>query len=287
MVFGMVIGAWLLAPAVPEPEPPRDETSPPAEDELAAPEDGALAVEPVEPVAAEPSTSTATTYDPMAGLPSAAVDDETPSIADAPPPVDRFRRRGFIITLGAGITHCAQDLCTPIPMGGLGRLELGYRLTRVAFVATVTGGGGRTDDPDAQETSIRMLDAAAGVLLLPVRQGPVDPFVGASLGYSSTSRVFGDSSSIDRQFTKRGALRLSGGLLWYVAPRLALGPRVDVQLPFAGEWCTRNANDRGEDFCESIRKDIIDMDQGKQAQRSVRRAFPRPWAVTLDLRIAL
>ncbi|MCX4242550.1 hypothetical protein [Paraliomyxa miuraensis] len=232
------------------------------------------------------------THDPMVSIPSPAIDDEVAPSApsDVASPADEFERRGFFITLGAGLTHCAQDFCSAIPMGGLGRLELGYRLTRLALVATVTGGGGLTNDDDAAETSIRTLDAAAGLLLLPVREGPVDPFIGASLGYARTVRVLDEASSTDRQYSSRGALRLSGGILWHVTRRAALGPRFDVQMPFAGKWCTRFDSDFDpEPQCPSIREDIIvvdDPDKSNESKRSDRRAFPRPWALTLDLRIA-
>lgn len=321
-MLGLVWMGWLQAPApardaaVPEPAAlePASPDAPAPEAAEPAPEAAEPAPEAVEPApeAVEPAPEAVEpepepepvapplhTFDPMDSprSPAPATDDELPEY-DRPEPEEPFLRRGSFVTMGVGLTHCAQDLCTPIPMGGLARLELGYRLGRVAFVGTVTGGGGTTDDPDTDEASIRMLDIAAGALLLPVREGRVDPFLGATLGYASTIRVFKPSmSSNDRQYTKRGALRLSGGILWHVGRRVSLGPRVDWQLPFAGEWCTRfdpedafPPGSTSDDQCVSIREDIIGVDEDEvpnEEKRRARRAFPRPWALTLDLRIAI
>ena len=245
----------------------------------------------------EPAAPPLSARDPMNSPPSpagtvAARDDELAPLGDqgASAPPAAFLRRGPFVTVGVGLTHCAQDYCTTIPMGGLGRLELGWRIERIAFVATVTGGGGRADDEDSNEQAIHVLDVAAGLLLLPVREGPVDPFVGASLGYATTIGVLREDSSTTRQVAKRGAVRLSGGILWHATRRIALGPRFDAQLPFAGEWCTHYRDAQLEPFCQSIREDIIAVDDDSRdevARRRIRRAFPRPWALTLDLRIAI
>lgn len=288
-------------PTVATPEPPApdegtEESAPPDEatEEPVSPQESAP--EPTPETAPETTAPPLYTFDPMVSPPSpaTATDDEIAPGPDREPPEpasEGFRRRGFLITLGVGLTHCAQDFCSPIRMGGLGRLELGYRLTRLALVATVTGGGGRADDPESDEQSIRTLDAAAGVLLLPVRQGPVDPFMGATLGYARTSRVYREDAFNERQIGKRGALRLSGGILWHVTSRLALGPRFDVRLPFAGNWCTvPDADNGGMAQCQSIRDELIrvdDSDKSAERKRSDRRAFPRPWALTFDLRITI
>lgn len=270
------------------------DVEPPADPD-ADPEPGEAVAEPsvVDPPPAEPARATP---DPMAHPEAPVEAADFPASDDERPPLeaesqtedegDAFERRGFSIEMGVGLTHCPQDFCNPIPMGGLGRLELGYRLGRIALVGAVTGGGGLSNDDETDEEAIRFFDVGAGLMVLPVKQGPVDPFFGATLGYARTARLYREDSLNDRQFTKRGAARFSGGILWHVRPRVAMGPRVDVRLPFAGEWCTRTRTDMS-DQCTSIRGELLeDLDQEAEKRRQ-RRAFPRPWAVTLDLRITI
>lgn len=319
-------GGWLLAagiglaPAVPEPvatEEPAIELAGPGstEPEPSEPEGGALASpqrpaegegpssgegatvppepepsepEPAEP--AEPSPEPPTTYDPTLDLP-VAYDDEVPPRAasdDDDADDDGLDRRGFFFTLGTGLGHCAQDFCSPIPMGGVGRLELGVRLTRLALVGSVVGGGGLADPDESGDRAIRFLSAGAGLQWLPVREGRVDPFLGATIGYSRVARLEDPDSTRDRQYASRAAVRLSGGIAWILGRRVTLGPRFDVELPFGGRWCTAFADDSGsEDDCSSIGDDILGPIEDDLDRRRQRRSFPRPWALTLDLRVTI
>ncbi len=215
-------------------------------------------------------------------------DDDIEADRDAEEPPreaqsDEPKIRGLIIQMGVGLTQCPQDFCSANVMGGLGRFELGYRRGWLEVLGTVAGGGGPGEEGGDTE-GIRFLDVAAGVLAFPVREGPVDPFLGVSLGYARSIRLTGDTGLI-RQYSKRGAVRFSGGILWKVRPRVALGPRVDVRLPFAGQWCSR-FDDGMEDQCISIRDEILEPLSG-ESKRGARRAFPRPWSFTLDLRISI
>lgn len=326
LAYGWSVASWLalVAPQIPDlPDAPIQSAEPPAEsgepsEPSEPPSDGAAsegepaaADEPAQPepdadADAAPSEATegsessapesppaaedAPAADPFEGTQTSSAapgdDERAPLDVEDEPTTPEFDRRGLLIVLGTGLTHCPQAFCTAIPMGGVGRFELGYRLGRWAFVSTVVGGGGLVPDDEKDNTiirSIRTLDVATGAQFFPVREGRFDPFLGATLGWARTSRRYEPESPTKQQYGSRGALRLSAGFAWYLRRRIAVGPRIDGQLPFAGKWCT--GFDDGDEQCSSIRGEILDDLEDPMEKRQQRRAFPRMWTFTVDLRI--
>lgn len=210
------------------------------------------------------------------------------------PPADEyvaFARRGLILRTSAGITHCAQDVCDSIPLGGLGRFDVGYRLGLFTLMATVSGGGGRLDIPDFENANGPVTNARGGLTFLfagavglihPISYGRFDPWLGVGFGYSRVrQRIDADQTELETTFS-RGGVELGTGLDIYVARRVALGPRFDATLPFGGSICT-NTDGIGE--CFNV-VDVVDSDTAAIA-RQRRRAFPRPWSVTINATIYL
>lgn len=215
---------------------------------------------------------------------------ETPPSPE--PPAEEyvaFARRGLLVRTSAGVMHCAQDLCDSIPMGGVGRLDVGYRLGLFTLMATVHGGGGRLDIPDFENADEPITNARGGLtflfagvagLLHPVTYGRFDPWLGVGFGYSRIrQRLVADQATLETTFG-RGAVELGTGLDIYVARRVAFGPRFDATIPFGGSVCT-STDGIGE--CFNI-VDVVDSDTAAIA-RQRRRAFPRPWSVTMNATI--
>lgn len=185
--------------------------------------------------------------------------------------------------------HCAQRLCDAIPMGGIGRLDLGYRGGFYSLWITVDGGGGRLDVPSFEDDagpvtgvrgSLTFMQAGVGVAFHPVDLGRVDPYLGLSLGYSRVEERFrSDQRSYDLVF-RRGGLAPNVGFDVYLTRRVALGPRADVVFPFAGSRCIR---EQGQEECLNT-VDIVDTDEAALA-RARRRTFPRPWSATVQVTV--
>ena len=272
----------------PPEEPAPEQAATPSEAPTAS-ADGATppASHEVGPRDVEPGSQIPPTADPF----SQASDYERAPTGHDEESGEMFDRRGVQIGLGLGVTHCAQGICDDIAMGGVGRLEVGYRFPLIAVVATTSYGGAPVagEGTGARE-AVRFLDVVGGLQLFPVRHGRVDPFVGFGIGYARTAVPYDTSTttSIRRQYSKRGALMFSGGLMWQVGPRFALGGRVTARLPFLGEWCTDSSIGGIEDdaSCIDIREDLEDSGEGR-SKRSQRRAYPRPWAATFDIRFTL
>ncbi len=192
-----------------------------------------------------------------------------------------------MLRAGAGLVQCGQDLCDSIPMGGLARLDIGYRIGLYSIYATIDGGGGVLDLPEFDDDEgavtnigggLSFLYVGAGMAVHPVDLGRVDPFVGVTLGYSRVEQRFrSDERSIDTLYS-RGAVAPSMGLEVYVTNRIAIGPRFDVVLPFGGSLCQRS--DGLQECVNTV--DIVDSDTPAIA-RQRRRDFPRPWSTTLQV----
>lgn len=191
----------------------------------------------------------------------------------------------------AGLVHCAQPLCSDIPMGGMGRLDVGYRAGFYSLWLTVDGGGGRLDlppfeDEDGLVTGIRggltFFQAGVGAALHPVDLGRVDPHVGVAFGYSRVEQRFrSDQRSFELRY-QRGAVMPSVGIDVYIARRVAIGPRADIVVPFGGSQCLRQG--RTEECLNTA--DIVDSDDAAIA-RARRRTFPRPWSATVQVTLYL
>jgi hypothetical protein len=216
--------------------------------------------------------------------PESAVATATPS----PPPEPAFvtwPRRGLVLRGSAGVTHCAQPFCNSIPMGGLGRFDVGYRLGYYSIFATVSGGGGALDIADFEQDGepvtnihggLTFLFVGGGMLLHPVDLGRVDPWLGVALGYSRIEeRLFADQIETSTLLSRAG-VELGGGLDIFVHRRLALGPRFDVVFPFGGSLCS------GPD-CINI-ADLVGSDIAAE-RRATRRSLPRPWSLTVNFTV--
>jgi len=190
-----------------------------------------------------------------------------------------------------GLVHCAQALCDTIPMGGMGRFDVGYRAGYYSLWATVDGGGGRLDIPTFEDENglvshvhgdLTFLHAGVGVAFHPVDLGRVDPWLGVGIGFSRTKQRFrSDQRNYDLLY-RRGAAMPGGGIDVYLTRRVAMGPRADIVLPFAGSRCIRQG---GTEECLNV-VDIVDSSDAA-ISRARRRSFPRPWSVTLQVTVYL
>lgn len=192
-----------------------------------------------------------------------------------------------MLRTSAGITQCGQTLCNTIPLGGAARLDAGYRVNFFSVHLTVDGGGGRLDVPDFEDQDgtvtnvgggLSFLFVGAGVAFYPVDLGRVDPFVGLSVGYS---RVQQRLDSLERDINiiySRGGLAPNVGLDVFIGRRMAIGPRFDVVLPFAGSLC--QSVNRNQECINTA--DIVDADE-PAVVRQRRRTLPRPWSFTVQL----
>ena len=216
--------------------------------------------------------------------------EEDEAAADQPPPPPEpvfisWPRRGLILRGSAGITHCAQGTCDAIPMGGLARFDLAYRLGFYSIYGTISGGGGVLDVPDQTvdgnpitgiNGGLTFLFAGGGMMLHPVDLGRVDPWLGVALGYSRVEQRFNSDQGSSRLIISRAGVELGGGLDIFVHRRVALGPRFDVVFPFGGSQCL-------DDECVNV-ADVVNRDTPFE-RRSARRVFPRPWSVTVGVTV--
>ncbi len=235
---------------------------------------------------------------PATPTPPVATDAERP-LAEAPPPEKiepDFDRIGVLGTASVGITNCAQNLCALVPVGGVGRFELGWRYKWIAPVVSFAIGGAPVDVPEEStavpegapgdvKAALRFLDVGVGVQAFPVVSGRVDPFVRVGLAYSRVALVVKDSETKYRLHFSRGGVQLGGGLSIYVARHVSIGPRFDVVLPFAGKLCEELDGDAvaEEGTCRST-SDIVDSAESSTDERLTRRTFPKPWSATVDVR---
>ncbi len=180
-------------------------------------------------------------------------------------------------------------MCDGIPLGGLARLDVGYRAGFYSLWATVDGGGGRLDVPPFEDDAgsvtaihgdLTFLYAGVGASVHPVDLGRVDPYLGLSLGYSRVQQRFrSDQRSFDLLY-RRGGASPSFGFDVYLTRRVSMGPRTDVVFPFGGNQCVRQD---GQQECLNT-VDVIDSDD-TAVTRARRRTLPRPWSVTLQVTV--
>jgi len=215
-----------------------------------------------------------------------------------------FSRRGLLVALSLAITNCSQTgershtaattNCDENVIGPLGRIELGYRAASYVapFVsASYSHNGkdvpGNTSGLDA-ESSWRVFDVGGGLFLFPVTSGRVDPYAGAMLGYTRQHELIEIGDAQTKEILKRGLVRLTAGWNIYFVHRFAVGPRFDIDLPFAGVACIESnvpyLDEEAPRECETIRE--IPGRAGLESKlehRSFRRAFARPWSVGVNV----
>jgi len=202
---------------------------------------------------------------------------------------------GPFASLGAGLSGCGLG-CSDLYVGGIARLEAGYRWPHVALgVSFSLGGGdlGRPDLPVAFEDvkvrgSLRYVHAAPFVQVHFVDSGPVDPWIAVGLGVHRLMREFVASQDEVgarlRTWENAGGLRLGVGAPFAVGPRVMVGPRFDYVFPIQGQLCQTLD---GEPTSEAGRcigwNDALDG-VGGEARRALRRGRARPWSVALEIR---
>jgi|GEM_PF-1482696 len=196
-----------------------------------------------------------------------------------------------MLRASTGLLHCAQELCNTIPMGGIGRFDVGYRAGFYSLWATVDGGGGRLDIPSFEDDDgivtkihgdLTFFYAGVGAALHPVDLGRVDPYVGVSVGYSRVKQRFRAQERAFDLLYRRGGVAPNAGFDVYIAQRVALGPRADMVLPFAGSQCVQR---NGTQECLNT-VDVVEADD-TAISRARRRALPRPWSVTVQVTLYL
>jgi hypothetical protein len=266
--------------------PPGPEPAPTPEPEPVSAPEPASASEPAPPEPT-PTPEPASTPEPVDD-PTRAPDlpPTTTPVAPATPPhpqESEFNRAGGLGALGLGVTNCGQADCFDMVIAGLGHIEFGYRFGVAAIVLASSLGGTKTSLPAeyAQiEGNAVFFDVGAGVELFPVRKGRVDPFIAATVGYSRMRWKFMNGAESSRAWYSRGAVRLGTGLNIYLSDILALGPRVDLTLPFGGELCSVDVD--GNRGCDSI-SGLIGQGVDQYERRGIRRGFAKPWAATLNI----
>ena len=127
-----------------------------------------------------------------------------------------------------------------------------------------------------------------GLFFFPVTQGRFDPYAGAMLGYTRQHELMKIGGAQTKEILKRGLVRLTTGWNIYFVRRFAVGPRFDIDLPFAGVACIESnvpyLDEGVPGECETIRE-IPDRAglESKLDIRSFRRAFARPWSVGVNV----
>jgi hypothetical protein len=256
--------------------PPASEMPPISEPEPAAPTS--------EPAAAETADTSETPKTIMFEDPTGPAELRSQTPLEAP--AEAFSRSGGLIGASAGITNCSQSDCFDIAMAGLGRLELGYRIGVAALVASGSVGGASLSAP-AQYPGLKgralFVDIGGGIQISPVRKGRVDPFIGAKLGYTQMRWSLTNGIEDGKAWYSRGFVGFTTGLNFFVAKVVAIGPRFDYLIPFAGKLCSR---DPTMSSCNST-KDLVDQGQDAYERRSIRRTFAQPWSLTVNLHFVL
>lgn len=242
---------------------------------------------PVPPADPSPVIDEPTVAEPVRAAPA-------PQVETKPPP---WNRQGMMLSFDVGVGTCTGPLCALIPLGGSGRLSLGYRKRRVGvLVSGVIGGANMrvedftNDEPpvDAPENGrghVRSAGIDVALQVMPVLDRRFDPFLLAGLGYVTTvAFARAESEDIEYEFrTKRGGLRFATGWPFYVAPKVSMGPRVDVTLPLGGAVCERlQVGSDGDEECRSVKR--LSRGLTKFGKRLFRRDLPKPWSVTWEVR---
>lgn len=131
-----------------------------------------------------------------------------------------------------------------------------------------------------------MLDLNAGLMVFPVARGRLDPYVGAGLGYARARRDLTQPGSglskpayrLTQTFSQAG-VQLTGGLGIYLSETLAVGPRFQMTLPFAGRA-----------FVHESGTDVPALEHSydlRSAPEAERRRWPRWWSVMFSVTVVL
>lgn len=310
------------APAEPEdsaePQAPAEAPEPEApEPEAPEPEAGAAPsgppTEATEPTAASPSGAEPAT-DTLAQAESAPAESAPAEFAAAPatydkrPPTEARRkaeaayggedpgRRGGFISLSVGAGHCGV-WCSYMGAIGGGRFEAGYRWGHFALGGSVSLYGGNYSLSESGDDAIYSTPEADGstrffklgpmAQLFFAEQGRFDPFLAVGLGFRRLVEVTEYApNGIEGRYWEFGAgLSVGGGVPVRVSDRVWVGARFDKTFALRGQQCLTvdgQAPDN-RDECEPHGQNTSDLN--RIDRRFVRLSRPRPWTVSLEVRI--
>lgn len=284
----------------PTPETPPSET-------FGNPESTPAQTEPVDFANAEPpgEVSPATT-DPFVSTPAPPVERASD---DEPPPFEtrreqptgarprpEYQRGGTFISLSAGAGQCGV-WCSFVPMIGGGRFEAGYRWGYIALGGSISLLGANFDTPNDDSTvyytveakgSTRFFHIGPVLQFFPAQEGRFDPYVTLGFGFRHLVDV-ADVEGVDGEvkYWERGAaVTIGGGIPFFVRERLSLGLRYDKMFALGGSQCITIGGNAVEDQdrCQSHAK--LTGDYNEVENRADRTTRPRPWTVSLEMRIS-
>ncbi|MCH9684617.1 MAG: porin family protein [Deltaproteobacteria bacterium] len=196
-------------------------------------------------------------------------------------------RHGLLLGGTLSFVGCNSGLCNGYNGGVGGQLEAGYRFGWVAPLLSVSAGGGPIEASKIAgvAASQRFVDIGVGALLLPLRRGRIDPFVGARLGWAHAATTIRDRATGQRGLTSlsRGGVRITAGVDVYLNEWVALGPRFDMTFGFSGRLCSESPATTTDNTVVQVRECFA----ARQFTTEVRREFPRPWSLGLDVRVVL
>jgi hypothetical protein len=221
-------------------------------------------------------------------------DYELPPRAPSKRPPPRWKpeapqRTGIIVGAGIGYLGCRTAYVCEDRFDGAfaAEGEVGYRFRFFAPVLVAAGGRGPVDVPpeiEDVEARLSFFDFGVGAIAFPAPRSIFDPYFGLTLGLERAQIRAQDNLGLGvkvDEITTRGAVRFLFGLNFFLAPRVTLGPRFAINVPFAGEWCLESEPDPFDEArCVKI-KDLA-------AEESIDPSdLPRSFAVTVLLRLIL
>lgn len=197
---------------------------------------------------------------------------------------DPWHRTGVILGAGIGYGTCLAAYCEGY-RGGFGyTADVGWRWRYVAPVITLGGSVGPFP-PDAFpgfDGVQSLFDVGAGVLFFPSLRSRFDPFLGFTIGYSSARLTLKDEDVTITEQLSRGGVRIIAGLMVYLHPMVALGPRLDFTLPFAGKTCVK-----GSDRFGTFASDCVNLAKLPSDSLLDPRDLPKPLSVTIHVRVTI
>lgn len=202
--------------------------------------------------------------------------------------VDGPQRTGIILAAGIGYLGCRTAYaCEDVFKGAFtAEGEVGYRWRFIAPVFVVGGGRGKIHvPPEFENLSARLgfLDVGIGAMIFPAPRTIFDPYFGMTLGMTRAKTRVRDTQAQDvfqDEKTTRGAVRFAAGLNFFLSPRVTLGPRFTISVPFAGKWCLSGNPSLDSDGCVKV-KDLPEEQNIDPAD------LPRNFTVTVQLRLVL
>ena len=318
----LLAGVLVAQPALNPTETPTDPTTV-TDSAQAGPDEGV--VEPAEPEASQPEASqseptptdldTATASEAAPATQDAAVPEPQPEPASAtaqaweaePSPLEarveagvedvETSRAGAFISISVGAGHCGA-WCSYLRAIGGGRFEAGYRWGHLALGGSASIVGGSYDNVASVPEDIYFTVYAKGstrftqlgpvVQLFLASEGRFDPYVSAGIGYRRVVDV-AEVEGIDGEvkYWESGAgVTVGAGVPVVVSDRVTVGGRFDKSFAIAGKTCATIGGEAppDRDRCQSWSKQIAELNPVDE--RFSRLSRPRPWTVSVELRVS-